>query len=168
VTALDEQIRENHEAVNRLVTAAEALPSAAWDREAAPGKWSPAQIAEHVALSYELSTAALRGAFPGTAAPRFLRPLIRMFFLKPVLASGRFARPAKAPGPFQPSTAPSAAALMLPRIRGASAAFEQAIAGEVSAGRDTMDHPFFGRVPLADYVQLQAIHTNHHRGQLPS
>jgi len=167
MTTLDDRIRENRDAVDRFVAAAELLPATQWNRETAPGKWSPAQIAEHVAISYELSAAAMRGAFPGTAAPRFLRPVIRTFFLKPVLKSGRFARAAKAPKPFEPTAAPAASEVVLPRVRMASAALEQAITAEARAGRDTMDHPFFGSVSLADYVQLQAIHTSHHRGQLP-
>jgi uncharacterized damage-inducible protein DinB len=57
---------------------------------------------------------------------------------------------------------------VLPRIRAASATLEQALEAEAGAGRGTMNHPFFGSVSLADYLQLQAIHTNHHRGQLPA
>jgi len=30
----------------------------------------------------------------------------------------------------------------------------------------TVDHPFFGRLPVGDFVRLQEIHTRHHREQL--
>jgi uncharacterized damage-inducible protein DinB len=121
-----------------------------------------------VAISYEMSVATMRGAFLGAPAPRLLRPLIRTFFLKPVLKRGRFPFPARAPAAFQPSADPGEAAEVLARIRGASSALESAVTAETTAGRTTMDHPFFGTVSLADYVQLQAIHTDHHRGQLSS
>lgn len=29
-----------------------------------------------------------------------------------------------------------------------------------------MEHPFFGRLPLGDFVRLQTIHTRHHCEQL--
>jgi hypothetical protein len=36
-----------------------------------------------------------------------------------------------------------------------------------AAGVSSIDHPFFGRLPLTDFVRLQEIHARHHRGQLP-
>jgi hypothetical protein len=47
-------------------------------------------------------------------------------------------------------------------------AFETEFAAAARNGQTTIDHPFFGRVPLAEYVRLQGIHTEHHRQQLPS
>ncbi len=29
-----------------------------------------------------------------------------------------------------------------------------------------VDHPFFGKVPLNDFVRFQALHTRHHHAQL--
>jgi hypothetical protein len=34
------------------------------------------------------------------------------------------------------------------------------------ARRVTVDHPVFGRLPLADLLHFLLIHTNHHRPQL--
>jgi hypothetical protein len=51
----------------------------------------------------------------------------------------------------------------LDRLASATAAFE---ADAAVLPTPTIDHPFFGRVPLSDFVRLQEIHTWHHRGQL--
>ena len=49
------------------------------------------------------------------------------------------------------------------RLEAAMTAFE---ADAAALGTAAIDHPFFGRLPLSDFVRLQEIHTRHHRGQL--
>jgi hypothetical protein len=166
MTDIDAVIADDRKALAAFLAIARPLSPGVWSTPPAAGKWSPAQIAQHLALSYELSLAAIHGTFPGAAAPRLMRPLIRTFFLKPVLKNGRFGKGAKAPGPFQPSAQPGPPDVVLPRLETAVGAFEQAVKTEIGADRPAMDHPFFGKVDLADYVRLQVIHTNHHRNQL--
>jgi hypothetical protein len=96
------------------------------------------------------------------AAAGAVRPVIRTFFLKPVLKAGRFGKGGKAPVPFQPTTGPSTA-----RSRSAASAFEADVQALVARGQATVDHPFFGTLPLPEYLRLQAIHTRHHHRQLP-
>jgi hypothetical protein len=160
-------LTEHHAGVASFIATARALTAADWTQARAPGKWSPAQVAEHVAMAYECSSAALRGKYPGASAPRLLRPLIRTLFLKPVLRNGRFGAGAKAPGPFQPTASPAPASMLLPRVQSAADEFESMLAAELAQGHVTVDHPFFGPVALGDYLRLQVIHTDHHRRQLP-
>lgn len=164
---LADAMTDNQRAVERFAAACRAVPASSWPAPTAPGKWSPAQIAEHVALAYELSRKALTGSFPGTSAPAFLRPLIRRFFLAPVLRRGAFGRRAKAPGVFLPGPVSSTPESAAARVIETSAAFEQLLADTARSGGDSINHPFFGTVALADYLRLQAIHTNHHLRQLP-
>lgn len=168
MSEFDSTLADDRKALAGFLDAARRIPVAAWTSPRGPGKWSPAQIAEHVALSYELSLAAMRGAFPGAAAPTLVRPLIRTFFLQPVLRNGRFKTGGKAPAAFRPSPAPGPAEVVLPRLEAAVGAFEQALKAEVAAGHPSMNHPFFGKVSLVDYLRLQVIHLNHHRNQLPA
>lgn len=151
-------LRAHREAVDAFLAAAGAVPSAQWSQPRAPGKWSPGQIAEHLALAYEVNRGVLLGTAQVVAAPRLLGPLIRRFLLGPVLRRGGFI-----PGSKSPSASPAAPAVLLARLRAAVASFE-ADAG--AAGLITLDHPFFGRLPMVDFVRLQEIHTQHHRGQL--
>jgi len=158
-------LHTHHSAVEAFLSSARAVPPAQWDRPRAEGKWSPGQVAEHLALSYEASRDVLSGRAPGPAAPRFLRPLLRTVLLRPVLWFRRFPPGSKSPAVLRPGASPAAAPVLLDRLQGVAAAFE----GDAAAARRaTVDHPAFGRLPLVDLVRLQEIHTQHHRGQLPS
>ena len=92
-------ISDSREAVGAFLATAEAVPASAWARPAAPGKWSAAQVTEHVALAYELSRAVLRKTYTGWGLPRLLRPIVRTVFLRRVLRRGTFGKGNKAPGP---------------------------------------------------------------------
>ncbi len=157
-------LRSHQQAVRAFVSSAGELSPAQWSEPRAEGKWSPAQIADHVAVSYEAASEVMHGRARGPAPPRVLRPLLRMLLLKPVLWLGRFPARAKAPSALRPAASPAEAPVLLERLRAAAAAFE----GDVLASRSpTVDHPAFGRVRLVDLVRLQEIHTRHHRQQLP-
>jgi hypothetical protein len=117
---------------------------------------------EHVALAYETNTGVLHGRAPMTA-PRWLRPLIRTLGLKPVLRRGRFIPGSKSPRVFRPGPVPAPPGQLLQRLAAAASAFE---ADAAALPSETLDHPFFGRLRLSDFVRLQEIHTRHHRGQL--
>jgi uncharacterized damage-inducible protein DinB len=163
MTDLQTVLQAHHQAIEDFLTAARAVPPTQWSQPRAPGKWSPGQVAEHLALAYEVNRGVLHGGASPVTAPRWLRPLIRKFLLGNVLRRNRFIPGIESPKAFRPSSAPAAPVQLLGRLAGAVAAFE-ADAGAL--GTTTIDHPFFGRVPLGDFVRLQEIHTRHHRGQL--
>jgi hypothetical protein len=168
MTDLTAAIADNHKAVDEFTAAARAVDAARWTLPRAEGKWSPAQVVEHIALTYEYSRAVLNDHAPGPSAPRFLRPLVRLFFVNPVLKHGRFKPNAKAPSMFQPSSVPGDAAELLPRLEAALSGFEAELRTADRLGRSTVNHPFFGIMPVTDYLRLQAIHARHHRAQLPA
>ena len=156
-------LHTHHQAVDAFLTAARAVPVARWAEPRAPRKWSPGQVAEHLAIAYEVNRQVLRGTPPGPAAPRLLRPLIRRFLLGPVLRRGRFIPGSKSPAVFQPSASPASPAVLLSRLESAAGAFERDAA---AARAPDIDHPFFGRLPIVAFVRLQEIHTRHHHGQI--
>ena len=157
-------LRTHRQAADTFLADARSVPAAQWNQPRAPGKWSPGQVVEHVTLAYEANRNVVRGVPVGATAPRLLRPLIRRFLLDPVLRRGRFFPGSKSPKIFRPSSPPPAPAELVGRLEAAVKGFEADAAG----ARDvTLDHPFFGRLPLADFVRLQEIHTRHHNGQLP-
>lgn len=160
---LQAALHAHHEAVQAFLASARAVPAERWSQPRAEGKWSPGQIAEHVALSYEASGDVLHGRAPGPVPPRLLRPLLRTFLLRPVLWLGRFPAASKAPDILQPGASVAAAPVLLDRLQAAAAAFESAARGV--RGTD-IDHPAFGRLALADLVRLQEIHTRHHHLQM--
>lgn len=164
---LEMAIADNHKAVEEFTATARAIDAARWSAPRAEGKWSTAQIVEHIALTYEYSRAVLNNNPPGPAAPRLLRPLVRRFVVTPVLKSGSFKRKAKAPTMFQPSSSPDTPGDLLSRLETALRAFEEDVRAAQHAGRATLEHPFFGTMPVTDYLRFQAIHARHHRAQLP-
>jgi hypothetical protein len=159
-------IVDNRQAVEAFIATARAVPQSAWTRPRAPRKWSPGQVMEHVAIVYEGARAMLDGTFAGRAAPKVVRPLIRRFALTPVLKNGRFKTGLRAPAFFQPTSSPASVDDLSVRLQAAAGAFEAAVEQAARQERTFVDHPFFGRVDLADYSRLQAIHTRHHIQQL--
>jgi hypothetical protein len=155
-------LHAHHEEVEAFLASARAVPPTRWSLPRAPGKWSPGQVAEHLTLAYEVNDGVLHGNAPMTA-PRWLRPLIRRFLLGPVLRRGRFIPGSKSPSVFRPGPTPAAPEQLLDRLARATTAFEADVAALRSSA---IEHPFFGHLPLTDFVRLQEIHTRHHRGQL--
>ena len=159
-------IVDNREAVDAFIATARGVPQSAWATPPAPGKWSPGQVTEHVAIAYEISRGILNGKFAGRSAPRPLRPLIRLIAFNPIVRTGRFKKGVKAPAPFQPTASPAGVTDLAARLEAAARAFEAEVEAAAQQGRTSVDHPFFGRIALADYARLQAIHTRHHAQQL--
>jgi hypothetical protein len=156
---MTDALRENREAVASFLGRARGL-GALWEAPRAPGKWSAGQVVEHVALAYEASAKALRGEGTMPAVPRLLRPLLRALYLNKVLKRGTFPK-SKVKGLFDPSASPLREAT-LARLEAAAAAFE----AEAQRVPGPLDHPIFGKVPVADYVRFNALHTRHHERQL--
>ena len=167
-TDLANELAAHRAAVGRFIEAAAAVPAGAWDRPRAPGKWTPAQVAEHVALAMDASTSIMQGDNPSAAAPRWLRPIVRALWLGPVLRRGGFSGRDRAPKGFGPSVAGVRQVDLRARLEGSLEAFQRVAAACGHGGRTTFMHPLFGRLAWADYVRLSALHAAHHQGQLGS
>jgi len=166
MTDISTVLTANNSAVAELITAAEKTGSA-WSAPRAPGKWSPAQVVEHVARSMEESANEVDGA-PSKfyTLPSFLRPLVRGLFFRRVLKKRSFPR-ARTGKAFDPASGPATPADGRKRIEGALARFDQACRTRVASGPN-MSSTLFGAVSVEDYATFQEIHTRHHRKQLPA
>ena len=165
MTEIETAIADNRAAVEEFVAAARGIDAATWGTPRAEGKWSPAQIAEHLAVVYEYNRKVVTGT-AGKGAPRFLQPLAKWFIVTRTLKAGTFTRKGRAPGIFHPTAAPPAATAVLTRLTNALAGFENDIRSGHPEARHHVAHPFFGKLPTVDYLRLQAIHARHHRSQL--
>jgi hypothetical protein len=105
------------------------------------------------------------GAF--LTAARAVPESMWRFGLRPILRRGAFGKPGRAPEPLRPGVSPPPQDALTARLQSASAALQADLAAAARTGQTTVDHPFFGRLPLADLLRLQVIHTRHHRRQLP-
>jgi len=164
---LDTALADNRKAVEEFITAARALDAQKWTTPRAPGAWTPAQIAEHLAITYEYGRKMVKGT-AGGGAPFFLRPLIRRMIVDNTLKAGRFTRKGKTVKVFEPTAAPGPQTQVLGRLNVAVSGLESDLRARAPLDRERLFSPFFGNVKSADYISLQAIHARHHRGQLPS
>ncbi len=153
-------------AIDDLIAAAERSGSA-WTTPRAPGKWSPSQVVEHVALALEESAHVVAGVpskFP--TFPAFVRPLVRGVFFNRILKKGSFPS-AKTNKAFDPASGPATPAEARARLEGALAEFDRACRARAANG-ERITSTLFGSVPLADYVRFQELHTRHHTKQIPA
>lgn len=164
MTDIEPALEEDRKAVAGFAAEARAVPPGRWAEPRAPGKWSPAQVCDHVARSYEESCKMLRGEAQ-KGMPRWLRPVLRLLFFDKVMRTGRFPKGGKSPERLKPSPEPLPLDASLRRIEKASADFAAEARKRAAPGL-TIDHPVFGRIRVADYVRLNQLHTRHHARQL--
>lgn len=164
MTGIASALEGNRNAVDDLVRAAEAC-AGVWTTPSAPGKWSPAQVVEHVAISLEEGAAVVAGR-PSKlpTVPALLRPLARIF-LKRVIKTGTFPRSKTSPG-MDPPSGPATPAASRPRLEAALADFERECEARVASGQPVRS-PAFGTVRVEDYARFVEAHTRHHTRQLP-
>jgi hypothetical protein len=164
MTELSESLQTTRTAVDDMIRSAHASADR-WNTPRAAGKWTPAQVVEHVALALEASAAEIAGRptrFP--TLPRPVRVLVRALFFKRVLKSGTFPK-AKTNRAMNPHSGPATPAEAEHRLAAAWRALEEAAIRSAAAG-DLMTSVLFGRVRTADYVTFQGYHATHHRAQM--
>jgi len=163
----DEAVEEHRAALAAFMDVAERLREDAWSAPWAPGKWTRAQVAEHLALTYE---AAIRELTTGEGVrvrvTGMRQRLLRWIFMPHILfhrslpmrvVSPREARPAEV-------TAPRAAVLR--RLRELGVRMEVELERAMEAGRGTLTHPYFGTIPPLKAMRLMAVHIEHHTRQI--
>jgi hypothetical protein len=162
MTATPDGTRAIRAALDEIGRTAERC-AATFTAPAAPGKWSPSQVVEHVARSLEAGAADMAGrrsAQPGLPAP--LRFLARKLLFERVLRNKAFPR-ARTNKAMNPESGPPTPADAKARLDAAFRAFATACEAQRGAAAASLT---FGTVSLTDYIAFQAIHTVHHGKQL--
>jgi hypothetical protein len=171
VTEIETAIAGHRAAIDEFIAAARAIDATTWSVPRAAGAWTPAQIAEHLAVVYEYNRTVATGTAP-QPIPRLFRPIVqplaRRIVVDNTVAAGRFTRKGRAPGFFQPSAAPPSSAEVLARLDRAVRGLESDLRSRHPESRHAIPHPIFGTIPTTRWIQLQTIHARHHRAQLPS
>jgi hypothetical protein len=164
---LEVALAEHRAAVHAFVSLASGISQADWDRPAAQGKWSPGEITAHLRLTLER----LREELEGGRRMRYVLPswkrlCLRWVILRRILRTGRFPNGAPAPRETRPaSSGPPQAEALRDLV---AAADELATAcRSCPTARRRLTHPYFGSLTVARFHRLLAIHTLHHRAQLP-
>jgi hypothetical protein len=158
---------EHDEAIAAYLDAAGALPDDAWTRPWAEGKWTPAEVTEHVTRGYEVLLGELRDGEPmRLRMASWQRTLSRWIILPHILFHRSF--PIRAPAPREvrpgPPRAPRDEALRA--LREAAEAFAAALSAARGRPGAGLTHPYFGKVEPVRALRFVAIHTEHHRRQI--
>jgi len=162
---INDALAANRAAVLDLAAAAERS-AATWTTPRAPGKWSPSQVVEHVARGLEEGANVVSGAPSLRMPPAFLRPLLRLLFFNRILKKAAFPKGFKAHKAMNPPSGPATPAQARVRLEGALARFDQECRRRAASGQHVVSTGF-GTVSVVDFVRFSAIHTRHHRQQMP-
>ena len=165
----DEIQRIHATAAADLLAAAEGVSRDAWLAPRAEGKWSPAEVVEHLNLAYDAMLKDLAGGGGMKIRTKWWQRMLLRFTLVPkLLRGGPFPANARAPRETRPAIANPDQSAAIAGFRERSERF----AGEASRAiasrrRVRLTHAYFGRASLAEGVLLCARHIQHHHKQLP-
>lgn len=164
---LRDEIEAHRRALRDFIATAEAIAPAAWNAPAAGGKWSPAQVAEHLRLSYATSRAELAGR-PGfrVRTTWWQRRIGRLLHLPRILAAGRFPAGVPAVREIRPGEGPFDRRELLAAFRDEGERFLADAAAAAGDRRATITHPFLGSLTLRQGVRFLAQHVRHHHAQI--
>ena len=159
-------VEEHQVAVAAFLDTAGALPDEAWTRPWAPGKWTPAQITEHMVLSYRALVAEVtEGTALRVVTPPVRRTILRLLVLPHILFHRKF--PVRAVSPREVRPGEGVARDEGTRtLRSLAERFEAAADARRHADGGRLTHPYFGVVDLTRGMRFCAVHLEHHRRQL--
>jgi DinB superfamily len=159
---------DHRKAVGECAATIRAIPPEQWTVARADGKWTPAQIAEHLRIAYGPALSELAGGIGfAVRLPWWKRRLLRWTVL-PGILRGRFPKGAPAPREVRPrdhAASPEDAARHLAEQ---SEAFLARLGEAAERGPVRLTHPYFGKLTAPQIVTLLTSHARHHRKQLPA
>jgi hypothetical protein len=165
----DDAMDEHRTALAAFLDTAEGLREDAWKAPWGAGKWTRAQVAEHLALVYE---AAIRELMTGQGLPVKVSPFRQKLLRWVVLPHILFHRsiPLRPPSPREtrPGEVTAPRAQVLRRLRELGERFEHEMERAHRAGRAQLTHPFFGAIAGARAMRFVAVHLEHHTRQVAS
>jgi hypothetical protein len=158
---------DHRSAVDAFAGEAERVPDERWNEPPAEGKWSPAQVAEHLRLCYVTMGRELAG---GTGfrvrVGRLRRWVYRVRILRRMLRQREFVRGAPATREVRPGPGPFERAATLSGLRTEASAFLASLEPRRHHRATRLTHPFFGALTAQQALELCALHLDHHRPHL--
>jgi len=162
-----ELVEEHRQALAELLATAESLPEQSWEEPRAPGKWSPAQIVEHLRLTCRTIQSELEGRGGMRVRTSWMRQrVLRLLLVPRILRSRSFPEGAPAVRELRPQLdARYDRRQTLDALREQAASLIAALAAAHPAAV-AVTHPFFGKLDPLQGLELGTVHVQHHRAQL--
>jgi hypothetical protein len=162
-------LQEAHQrSIDDFIARAASIAGPAWEEACGPGKWSPAQIAEHLRLTYAVIGEELAGGNGIRIRTRWWRrQLLRFKALPLILAQGVIPQRAMAPREIRPGPGPFSRPQVLAALRAGATAVEAALLRQRSDRGAGITHHVFGRLTPVQALRFATVHNRHHAAQLP-
>ncbi len=164
---IEEASSAHRAAIEEFAQAVVEVDRGTWAAPREPGKWSPAEIAQHLILSYGPPLAELDGGEGfSIRLPWWKRAVLRWKVLPKILYADTFPKGAPAPREARPNRGASSPEEAARLLRGSAELFLARVC-EAHASRSVrLTHSYFGKLTAPQILKLMAVHARHHRGQL--
>jgi hypothetical protein len=165
VERLTTEFSSHRDALRKFIDTAEALTLDDWNASRGPDKWSPAQVTEHLRMTYVTLSRELAGHGGFRIRTSFWqRTALRLRHLRSVLEHGRFPKGVPATREIRPPSGPYDRQQLLSALQEEG---ERFLAYVFAAKQSAMlTHPFLGRLPLLDGLRFATQHIRHHHPQI--
>lgn len=163
-----EALQLHSRAAADAVAAAARVPADKWLVARGDGKWSPAEIVEHLSLAYDVLLRELAGG-PGMQIRTKLwqRLMLRQTILPKLMRGGPFPTGVRSPREIRPAITSPDQTQAVARLRDGAARFEAAANESWRANpRARLTHAYFGKSTVDNALVLCARHIQHHEKQL--
>jgi len=161
-----DEIGTHREALGAFIARAEALAADAWNARRPGDRWSPAQIAEHLRLSYAI----VHSEFEGRGGFRvrtkwWQQRFFRVLYLPRILRRGSFPKGVPATREIRPGDGPFDRRELLDALRSEGERFlASATSDRIVNARVT--HPYLGKLGLVEGMRFMTQHLRHHHAQI--
>jgi len=163
---LTHEVAAHREALQAFVATAEGLTADAWNARRPGDKWSPAQVAEHLRLTYAIVLAELagRGGFR-IRTKWWQQRFFRFLYLPRILERGSFPKGVPATREIRPGDGPFDRSTLLAALQREGEELLQTIDGG-DVANPSVTHPFLGKLGPVDGMRFLTQHLRHHHAQI--
>jgi hypothetical protein len=164
---LDAELSSHREALEAFSASIESLDHTVLNSQPAAGKWSPAQVAEHLRLTYVTLSEELEGQGGFRVRTKWWQQrLLRFRYLQQILGQGRFPKGVPATREIRPGDGPFERTAVIATLRAEAVRFLRLVPVVAQQAGVGVTHPFLGKVGLLQGIRFKTQHIRHHHQQV--